>query len=58
MIKTCTIRKIILLSLIGALGLSACGIRGDLETPPPLWGDKDKQAEPKKTEKQEQQSDN
>jgi predicted small lipoprotein YifL len=26
-----------------ALGtLSACGIKGDLKTPPPLWGDKAK----------------
>lgn len=25
------------------LALTACGVKGDLETPPPLWGDKAKQ---------------
>jgi len=25
-------------SLIVAFALSACGIKGDLKTPPPLWG--------------------
>lgn len=35
-----------------ALGtLSACGIKGDLKTPPPLWGDKT-QAEKTEAEKQ------
>ncbi len=28
--------------ITGLILLSACGVRGDLETPPPLWGDKDK----------------
>ena len=27
-----------LLAIIGALTLTACGIKGDLKTPPPLWG--------------------
>jgi len=58
MIKTRTAHKIVLLSLISALALGACGIRGDLKTPPPLWGDKDKQSQPQKTEPQKQDSDN
>ena len=27
------------LAVAAALVLSGCGIRGDLERPPPLWGD-------------------
>ncbi|MEE9272304.1 MAG: hypothetical protein V3U57_03430 [Robiginitomaculum sp.] len=37
------LKKTILVTLLGTLVLSACGIRGELKTPPPLWGDKDKQ---------------
>jgi predicted small lipoprotein YifL len=37
--------KTVTIVLIGAFALGACGIKGDLQTPPPLWGDKDKQAE-------------
>lgn len=29
----------ILTLALASLGLSACGLRGDLEQPPPLWGD-------------------
>lgn len=39
--------KLIAISLISAFALGACGIKGDLKTPPPLWGDKDKPAEEK-----------
>ena len=39
--------KLIAVSLAAAFALGACGIKGDLQTPPPLWGDKDKQAEEK-----------
>jgi len=28
-----------LILAIAALGLSACGMRGNLERPPPLWGE-------------------
>ena len=38
--------KTLAMTLIGAFALGACGIKGELQTPPPLWGDKDKQAEP------------
>lgn len=31
--------RLISLTLIMGFALSACGIRGDLKTPPPLWGD-------------------
>lgn len=24
---------------LGALGLAGCGMRGDLDRPPPMWGD-------------------
>lgn len=34
-------------SIMGAsFLLSACGVKGDLERPPPLWGEKSKQQEP------------
>ena len=39
--------KLIAVSLISAFALGACGIKGDLKTPPPLWGDKNKQVEEK-----------
>ena len=39
--------KLLSVALIGAFALGACGIKGDLQTPPPLWGDKDKPAEEK-----------
>ncbi|WP_203294995.1 LPS translocon maturation chaperone LptM [Maricaulis parjimensis] len=29
----------ILLLTLTALSLAACGLRGELERPPPLWGD-------------------
>ena len=29
----------IALTLIAGFTLSACGIRGELKTPPPVWGD-------------------
>lgn len=32
-------RKLIALSLLSAFAISACGVKGDLKTPPPLWGD-------------------
>ena len=38
---------LIALSLVGAFALSACGIRGDLKTPPPVWGDDNRTAEQK-----------
>lgn len=34
------IARLIALILVGGFVLSACGIRGELKTPPPLWGDK------------------
>lgn len=37
------IARLIALTLVGGFALSACGIRGDLKSPPPLWGD---QSEP------------
>ena len=39
MIRHTHFRRLIALSLIGSFALSACGIRGSLETPPPLWGE-------------------
>jgi predicted small lipoprotein YifL len=37
----CAMRRLIcVLSALGAMCvLSACGVRGDLERPPPLWGE-------------------
>lgn len=34
------------LAMTAALLLSACGIKGDLETPPPIWGDKSSTDQP------------
>ncbi len=31
-------------TLITGFALSACGIRGDLKTPPPLWGEDSRSA--------------
>ena len=39
MIRHTHIRRLIALSLVSSFALSACGIRGSLETPPPLWGE-------------------
>jgi len=36
--RTLSIR-LVSLSLIAGFALSACGIKGDLKTPPPLWGE-------------------
>jgi len=39
------VHKFALTALLGAFALgtlAACGIKGDLKTPPPLWGDKAK----------------
>jgi len=31
--------RLISLSLVAGFALSACGIKGELQTPPPLWGE-------------------
>lgn len=31
---------------LSAMAMSGCGVKGDLKTPPPIWGDQDKQQEP------------
>lgn len=36
-------RKILAVSIAASFLLSACGVKGNLKTPPPLWGDKAKQ---------------
>ncbi len=35
-------RSLIMIFLLGTVSITGCGIKGDLQTPPPLWGDKDK----------------
>lgn len=35
---------IIAITLIAGFALSACGIRGNLKTPPPLWGEDNRTA--------------
>jgi len=37
----------VLLSTFALGTLAACGIKGDLKTPPPIWGDKSKAEQPK-----------
>ncbi len=34
-----TKKRFLNLTLAAALFLSACGIKGELETPPPVWGE-------------------
>ena len=53
------VHKFALTALLGAFALgtlAACGIKGELKTPPPLWGDQNKaeksQADKTKAEKQ------
>lgn len=36
-------RRLILTATISTFLLCACGVKGNLKTPPPLWGDKAKQ---------------
>lgn len=38
---------LIALTLVAGFALSACGIRGELKTPPPVWGDDNRSAEQK-----------
>ncbi len=40
-------RRLTIAALVGAFALGACGIKGKLDTPPPLWGDKTKKVEKK-----------
>jgi len=35
-------RKLILTAIISSFALGACGVKGELKTPPPMWGDKSK----------------
>jgi len=30
---------VLVLTALSALSVTACGLRGDLERPPPMWGD-------------------
>jgi len=39
-------RRFITFTLLSAFALSACGVRGNLKTPPPIWGDKSKVEQP------------
>ena len=46
-LEDCMTRKrLFTLTLISALALGGCGIKGDLETPPPIWGDKSSETQP------------
>lgn len=46
-------RKILALSIAASFLLGACGVKGQLKTPPPLWGDKAKQEYEEKYGKKE-----
>ncbi len=56
-------RKILITALLSSFVLVACGVKGSLKTPPPLWGEKAKQdyekqqQEEAKKEGEEQQDD-
>lgn len=56
-------RKILITALLSSFVLGACGVKGNLKTPPPLWGEKAKQdyekqqQEEAKKEGEEQQDD-
>jgi len=36
-------RKLTLAAIVSAFVLGACGVKGNLKTPPPIWGEKSKQ---------------
>lgn len=39
----CAERKSVVIAVLAAgLALSACGVRGDLQTPAPFWGERDR----------------
>lgn len=50
---------LLLTSVVGvsALGLSGCGVKGELQTPPPLWGDQDKQEKPEGEKPEDEKKD-
>jgi len=48
-------RRLTALTLVSAFALSACGVKGKLDTPPPLWCDKSKA---EKTDKQDDNDSN
>jgi predicted small lipoprotein YifL len=41
------LNALIAATLIAGFALSACGIRGELKTPPPVWGDDNRTSEQK-----------
>jgi len=41
-----THKRLLPFAITAALLLSACGIKGELETPPPIWGEKSETAQP------------
>lgn len=43
-------RKILLTALLSSFVLGACGVKGELKTPPPIFGDKTKQQQDDKTQ--------
>lgn len=43
-------RKLIAFSLVSAFILSACGVKGQLDTPPPLWGEQTTTDQPEKAD--------
>jgi len=45
-------RKLVITAIISTFILGACGVKGQLKTPPPLWGDKSKQSQPAQTSTQ------
>jgi predicted small lipoprotein YifL len=49
------IKKIAIISLM-AFCLSACGIKGSLDTAPPMWGKAKQDYETKKQQEQQEQS--
>lgn len=40
-----SISRLVLAILVASSCLTACGIKGDLDTPPPLWGETKSEAE-------------
>jgi len=49
-------RKIIVAALLSTFMLGACGVKGQLKTPPPLWGEKAKQQYEDQKKQEEQRS--
>lgn len=50
--------RIVLISSVSTLLLAGCGIKGELQSPPPLWGEKAKEYKQEQARKEAEQAKN